>query len=333
MARIANPSLPMFAHNFAFDPTYGYDLAALQRIAPAPAPPGFADFWRDTFANAQAVPLDLQLKPASVAVPNHEVFEVGFNSLGGVRVRGWLTRPRRGPITRGLVISHGYGEREGPDPWLPVVGAAAIFPCARGLSLSRQPGLPVAVDEHVLHGITARETYVHRGCAADVWAAASALIAAVPATTGRLDYVGGSFGGGIGALALPWDDRFGRAALSVPSFGQHPLRLKMPCVGSGESVRRYARTHPEVVEVLAYFDASVAATYLHIPTFVVPACFDPAVPPPGQFAVANAIAGPKFVHVRKTGHFEWPGLADDDKAERDALVRFLRDQAIIQPAT
>lgn len=313
----------MFAHSYPFDPTYGCDLAALQRIGPAPEPTDFTAFWANTFAETMAAPLALEVKPSLTTLRDHDVFDVSFNSFGGVRIRAWLTKPKQGPITRGLVIGHGYGGREGPDNWLPAADAAAIFPCARGLSLSRMPGVPSTSDGHVLHGIESRETYIHRGCAADVWAAASALIAAVPESAARLDYVGASFGGGIGALALPWDDRFNRAFFSVPSFGQHPLRLQLPCVGSGESVRRYARTHPAVVEVLAYFDASVAATHLRIPTLIAPACFDPAVPPPGQFAVANAATGPKLVHVRDSGHLDYPGAIGEDLRERKALVAFL----------
>jgi cephalosporin-C deacetylase len=193
----------MFAHGFSFDPTHGCDLAALLRVGPAPEPPGFAAFWRDTFAQAQAVPLALEITPSARALKNFDVFDVRFASFEGVRIHGWLTKPKTGPISRGFVIGHGYGGREGPDPWLPARQAAAIFPCARGLSLSRMPGVPGVAAGHVLAGIGSRETYIHRGCAADVWAAASALLAAVPACAGRLDYLGGSFGGGIGALALP----------------------------------------------------------------------------------------------------------------------------------
>lgn len=318
----------MFSHTFPFDPTHGCDPDALQRIGPAPEPADFTQFWRETFAAARTVPLALELNPSHCTFEHFDVFDVSFVSLGGVRIQGWLTKPKSGRITAGLVVSHGYGGRDQPDDWLPVPSAAAIFPCARGLSLSRMSGVPDAADGHVLFGIESRESYIHRGCAADVWAAASALIAAVPETAAQLDYIGGSFGGGIGALALPWDGRFRRAVLSVPSFGQHPLRLQMPCIGSGEAVRRHALLHPEVMEVLPYFDASVAASHLNIPTLVVPACFDPAVPPPGQFAVANAIAGPKSVHVRAAGHFEHPGTSDENLAETEAVVRFLNNENI-----
>ncbi|GFJ88937.1 acetylxylan esterase [Phytohabitans rumicis] len=118
----------------------------------------------------------------------------------------------------------------------------------------------------------------------------------------RLDYNGGSFGGGIGALALPWDDRFTRAHLYVPSFGHHPLRLAAPSTGSGEAVRRLLAREPHLRPVLDYFDAAIAARRIHIPVYVSAARRDPAVLPDGQFAVYEALAGPKHLYVLSTGH-------------------------------
>ncbi|WP_220449098.1 acetylxylan esterase [Nonomuraea mesophila] len=70
---------------------------------------------------------------------------------------------------------------------------------------------------------------------------------------------------------------------------------------------RYAR-HPETAEVLRYFDAATAAARITIPVHVAAALFDPAVPPPGQFAVHNAPAGPRELHVPATGHHDHPGV-------------------------
>jgi len=62
--------------------------------------------------------------------------------------------------------------------------------------------------------------------------------------------------------------------------------MSSPCTGSGEAVRDYAATHPEVLDVLRDYDAATAATYIECPVVVLPALRDPAVIPPGQFAIA-----------------------------------------------
>ncbi|MEX0886564.1 MAG: acetylxylan esterase [Phycisphaeraceae bacterium] len=139
--------------------------------------------------------------------------------------------------------------------------------------------------------------------------------------------MGGSFGGGIGALALAWDRRFRAAALRVPSFGNHPLRVTLPCTGSGESVRQYIAAHRDgdVLGVLAYFDAASAARWLTTPTLCECALFDPAVPPPGQFAVHNELAGPRELVVRQAGHFDYAEQAADDAAFTERAAAWFED--------
>ena len=297
-------------HPFPFDPAYGYDEAKLLAVPAPPGPVDFADFWRRTHEETRAVPLALARRKIKSPLRDFEVEEVEFDSLGGVRIGGWLTTPRQGPIEHGIVIGHGYGGREVPAFER---GAAVLAPCARGFNRSARRDIPGDAPHHVLHGIEHRETYSHRGCVADLWSAATALLELHPEIAPRLHYSGVSFGGGLGAMALPWDNRFRKAFLEVPSFGNHPLRVQMPCIGSGEAVRSYHRYHPEVLEVLAYFDAATAARYLNLPVFASLALFDPAVPPPGQFAVYNGLAGPKKLFIRTCGHFECPEEARETR--------------------
>ncbi|NUQ01936.1 MAG: acetylxylan esterase, partial [Armatimonadetes bacterium] len=185
---------------------------------------------------------------------------------------------------------------------------------------SARPDLPAEAAGHVVHGIAARESYLHRYCVADLWSAGSALATLFPPLGGRYRYSGASFGGGIGAMALPWDPRLERAHLVVPSFGHHPLRLTMPCVGSGEAVRNHYAAHPEVAAVLAFHDAAIHATRTTIPVFCVAALFDPAVPPPGQFAVHNALAGEKELFVLSAGHFNYPRELSEGLEHRRRLA-------------
>lgn len=293
------------------DPTYGYRLPQLLELQPPPEPADFADFWRETWRQAMHVPLRITQRRSPLSTKEVTVYEVEFDTLDGYRTGGWVTVPNGKPVQRAMVVGHGYGGRGEPDVKLSDPAAAAIFPCARGFHRSAGRTIPADTARHVVHGIESRETYVHRGCVAEIWASASVILELYPEAAGNLQYAGGSFGGGIGALALPWDPRFKRAFLDVPSFGNHPLRLQMRCTGSGEAVRLYWMKHPRVAEVLQYFDSALSAKYIRIPTLVAAATSDPSVPPPGQFSVFNAIPGEKQLFTRESGHPNIP--ADDEK--------------------
>jgi cephalosporin-C deacetylase len=317
----------MLEHPFPFDPTYGYTLETLVRVGCPEAPVDFESFWRDTYAQTRAVPARPEMRKIESAFAAFEVYEVEYDSLAEpgsqpFRVGGWVTVPRDGDVRGALVVGHGYGGREGPGDVIPVAHAAAVWPCARGFHRSARPDLPDNSARHVIRGIDSRETYLHRFCVADLWQALTALHELVPASQAASYYAGGSFGGGIGALMLPWEPRLKRAFLDIPSFGNHPLRVTLPCVGSGEAVRLVYQKRPNILETLKYFDSATASTFTTIPTLVAAALFDPAVPPPGQFAVYNALAGPKELFVRDVAHFAWHGEAEEGKRLFDAQVQF-----------
>jgi cephalosporin-C deacetylase len=311
----------MFAHDFPFDPTYGYDLRQLLTVGAPAAPDDFAEFWRGMYARTRDISPRATKRQLPAEREGRVTFEVEFDSLDGFRVGGWLTLPVDGDVRTGLVAGHGYAGRDEPDYGFQYRHTAAIFPCGRGFNRSARPELPGSAAFHVIHGIASRQTYLHGKCVADFWAAVSALKELVPGDY-PIDYAGGSFGGGLGAMALPWEPRFRRAFLEVPSFGNHPLRLTTQCTGSGEAVRQYYQRRPEVVDVLKYFDAATAATFTTIPTLVSAAPFDPAVPPPGQFAVYNSLAGTKNLFVREAGHFTYPNEAKDNLTVQEEIEKW-----------
>ena len=291
-------------HLHPFDPTYGYGIEQLLAVPSPEGPADFCHFWEETYAEVRRVDLALTHREVKSPSSYFRLFEVEFNSLGGVRIGAWVTIPTEGKITCGKVMGHGYGTSVAPEFTPTPYSAASIFFCARGLGRSEQSPIPNMTPLHVVHGIESRETYVWRGCVADVWCAASALLELYPEVEGNLFYHGASFGGGLGALALPWDSRFQRAFLGVPTFGNHPLRLDLPCSGSGNALTERYRVDPAILDVLVYFDAATAARFIKIPVLLDLALFDPGVPPPGQFAVGNAIPGEKEVFIRVNAHSE-----------------------------
>ena len=302
-----------------------YPLSALLVPPSAPAEPhDFDEFWRGTFREFGTGPVEWAPVGEEQPTTTHRVTALRFDSAAGEPAVAWTMLPHDpDAVRRGLVVGHGYGGRTGPDLDRVPADTAAIFPCAPGIGPGVTSRFPANPDEHVLAGIAHRETYAHRFSAADIWRAATVLLDVAPAAAGALDYSGSSFGGGIGAIALAWDARFRRASLNVPSFGDHDARLSRRCTGSGEAVRRHLRNHPEHRRVLGSFDAAAAARRLRLPVHVSAAVLDPAVDPRGQFAVYHALAGPRRLTVRASGHLGGPLGEQSDRLAMQADTDFL----------
>ncbi len=313
-------------HPFDFDPTYGMQLEQLLAITPPEAPPGFDDFWRKRYRRALAVDPKPVLRQSKASHPRWHVLDIAYTSTGTFEIRGWLLLPRKGQVRRGLVVGHGYGGRDLPDFDLPVEETALLFPCFRGLSRSARP--PISSDPawHVLHNIDKPDDYIIGGCVDDLWIAVSTLVTLYPWLEGHVGYSGISFGGGIGALAIPFDKRIDRGHLVVPTFGHRPLWLTLPTIGSAQSVQTYWKTHANVLDTLRLFDAASAASRIKVPMLVAPALFDPAVAPPCQFAVANALLQSKFneTFILDAGHFDYPDGAAQNAVLCDKVRRFFK---------
>lgn len=289
-----------------FDPTYGYTLGQLLAIEPPPQPDNFAAFWRSRYRRAMQVEPQPVLSPSDLQHDDYVCQQLGYRSTDGISIGGWLLTPKHGVIKRGVVIGHGYGGRDTPDFDLPIADAALLFPCFRGLSRSRCWPISDNPSFHVLHDIDKRDHYILGGCVDDLWVAVTVLLQMFPQVAGHVAYLGISFGGGIGALALAWEQRVQRAHFNVPTFGHHPLRLQLPTRGSAAAVQQYYLQHRHVLDILSYYDAASAAQDIPIPLHVAAALADPVVAPPGQFAIYNAVPGEKKLFVFDMGHAEFP---------------------------
>jgi cephalosporin-C deacetylase len=167
----------------------------------------------------------------------------------------------------------------------------------------------------VLHNINQADRYILGGCVDDVWLGVSALLQLFPHLAGHLGYLGISFSGGIGALALAWEQRIARGHFNMPTFGHHPLRLRLPTLGSTRSLQNFYKTHKKpTLNVLRYYDAALAAKRIVMPIHCACALFDPYVAPPAQFAIYNALAGTKELFVLLEGHHEYPEQQQQQQA-------------------
>lgn len=313
-------------HSFDFDPTYGMDLAQLEAIAPPEAPDGFDVFWQERYRRALAVDPAPKLDRNPLRHPRWQVFNIAYRSTDNFPIGGWLLLPKAGEIRRGLVVGHGYGGRDAPGFDIPVEETAVLFLCFRGMSRSARPPISAEAVWHVLHDIDKPERYIIGGCVEDLWIAVSTLELLYPRITGRIGYSGVSFGGGIGGLAIPWDHRIDRGHLSLPTFGHQELRLTLPSIGSAASVQSYQAQHGNALPTLRLHDSAVAARRITVPMLMSVALFDPAVAPPCQFAVANALAPAKYNEkfILDAGHFSYPEQASQEGDLRDRVGQFFK---------
>lgn len=296
-------------HNYTFDPTNGMNESELLAIPGAVGPKGFKEFWEENYRITMAAELRYKIETEVWSpVPEEKVYRVRVINHDDVEFVMWISRPENSG--GGLIIGQGYG-----NPAVPMsakFGLTTGYACVRGLGAAQCKDISWQPSKHVLYGIESKETYILRGVIADQWMAARVMLDMFPDCASNLNYMGGSMGGGMGALLLPWDKRFRAAFLNVPTFGSE-IRFEYQSTGSGEACRQYIIEHPEARKVLEWFDASAAARYIRIPVCCTPALFDPCVAPAGQFSVVNAIPEQyKTVYIRETGHFA--------ATEKDAAV-------------
>lgn len=309
----------------ASDPAQPFALEDLLAVTPPPAPADFDVFWRERYALALQLHPRPRLKHTGEAHAGYEVYDLRYISTGNWLIRGWVLVPQRHPVTRAIIFGHGYGGCDGPDYRLSVEGAALFFPCFRGLARSQHAPVSSNPLYHVLHDIDKPQQYIIGGCVEDLWLAVSSTLLLFPAANGHIGYAGISFGGGIGALALPWDNRIQRAHFNVPTFGHQPLRLQLPTRGSAAAVQAYGRQHGNPLATLQYYDAATAARFTQQPVHIAAALCDPMVTPPGQFAIYNALSGNGRLFVLDAGHMAYPRQAEQEAMLLTELQDFFAD--------
>ena len=289
--------------NDSFDPTFGYTLDDLLNVQAPPPPDDFDDFWRETYRLATARTPDYRVeREVWSPTPDVKILQLQFTSHDGFDIGMWIARPEQS--TGGLVIGHGYGNPATP-PTAESPGPTVAMPCIRGLGISQCAKIPWECGRHAGYGIHSRDTYVIRGAVTDIWEATSVLADLFPDTASNLNYTGGSLGGGLGAILLPWDARFRAAEINVPTLaGPMQFDFAPPAgEGPGATRRNAALSDPACWKALSYFDGASAARRLRIPVLMTPALSDRSNPPPAQFAIANAIpADFRILRIREVGH-------------------------------
>ena len=282
--------------------TSGFPKEQLLQIEGDTPVPDFQTFWQAQYAAARAWKCSCKVEGELWSPdPDCRIFRIRFTSIDGFSIGMWLARPRES--TGGKLLAHGYGNPQIP-PVASSPGRTIVMPCVPGLALSQCKEIPWKSGDHARFGADSPEHYVITDGVRNLWIALTILIDMFPDTADNILCSGGSLGGGMGALAIPWDERIHYGNLNVPTLGG---RIMLDYPGNpdtpGESRRRMALAGPEGMRIIDLCNASAAARFIRVPTVVTPALRDAVVPPPGQFAVANSIPEPyRILRIREVGH-------------------------------
>jgi len=268
-------------------------------------PADFDAFWAEIMAEVGAIPLHPTMELVSLrSTPEVETFEIGYDSLDGVRIAGWYCRPVESvtaPPYPGLLIMPGYvSEPTLPKAWAKK-GYAAVGVAPRGKLRSNSqfnPGYPGLL----IHDIVDPHTYAYRGFYVDAARAVDFLLDRPEVDATRIGVQGGSQGGSLtvttaalradviacGAAGAPYLCGFMDSASFTHSYPY-------------EEMNEYLRLHPEhgdaMRETVAYFDGLNFASQITCPMLISIGLADDVCPPETGYNLYDALAGPKEIHA------------------------------------
>jgi cephalosporin-C deacetylase len=273
------------------------------------APPDLADFWKQTLADAAAVPVDAVFEPVDAGLTTVEVFDVTFTGFGGQRVRGWLRLPRgrSGPLPC-IVQYIGYGGGRGlahENLLWSAAGYAHLVMDTRGQGSESTIGdtgdeaySGPAHPGFMTRGILDPAAYYYRRLYVDAVRAVDAA-RAHDAVDGRVAVIGGSQGGGLALAVAALRDDLSAAVPDVPFLCDFPRGMQIADRGPYRELATFAKVHrgdlAQVLRTLSYFDNVNLAPTATAPALFSVALQDAICPASTVYAAYNAYAGDKEI--------------------------------------
>jgi cephalosporin-C deacetylase len=268
-------------------------------------PPDFDDFWNGLLAEAAETPLNPSMEHIPMrSTEEVDVFEIGYDSIDGVRIAGWYCVPKESylpPPYPGLLIVPGYvSEPTLPKSWAKQ-GYAAIGVAPRGKLRSNSqfnPGYPGLL----VHNMVDRNTYSYRGFYIDACRAVDFALSRPEIDHSRIGVHGSSQGGALtittaalradvitcGAAGAPYLCGFMESAALTHSYPYEEIN---------EYLRLYPEREQQVRETLEYFDGNNFAPMIKAPMLVYIGLEDDVCPPETGYAVYNAMNCEKTLHA------------------------------------
>lgn len=224
----------------------------------------FDAFWCRNKAESAKVDLNATFERVEDSLPMANVYDVAFDGVDGVRVRGWFLSPKdqSGPLPT-VVQFIGYtGGRDYPHALAPHVlnGFCAFIMDSRGQGGATGQTLTTshgAQKGFITHGILDKEEYYYRNFYLDTIRAVEAVAGRDEVDETRIAAIGGSQGGALTIACAALSERVTVMAPDVPWLS-HFRRSVDIAVGPYEEITDFMKKHPEHIEqafeTLSYFD-------------------------------------------------------------------------------
>ncbi len=270
-------------------------------------PDDFAEFWTAILHTSRELPLHVVERPSELrSTPEVEVREVTYESLDGVKVFCWYSRPRERSEPLPLVIHYpGYISEPPIGKEWAQQGYALLSVAPRGKlrsSDSINPGYPGLM----IHGIESPATYVYRGFYADALRAIDFALARPEIDPARIGVMGSSQGGGLTLMVAGMRPEVTCASAGAPYLTGILSALTLTHSSPYEEINEYLRCFPQrrtqVATTLAYFDCLFFASRVHCPMIMNLGMQDDVCPPPTGLAAFDLVPSPDKKLYRYEGH-------------------------------
>lgn len=231
---------------------------------PQTKPADFDAFWDGLCAKSAQMPLNAHFAPVSDCLPQANVYDVAFDGVDGVRVRGWFLTPKNVSKPLPAIVQFiGYsGGRDYPHLLAPHVlnGFCAFIMDSRGQGGNTGQVLTTSHGGQrgfITHGILSRDEYYFKNFYLDTVRAVEVVRAREEVDGARIATIGGSQGGALTIACAALSPNVKVMAPDVPWLSHFRRSIDL-AVGPYEEITDFMRRFPERIEdafaTLAYFD-------------------------------------------------------------------------------
>lgn len=275
------------------------DLEAIQKFrSSVKRPADFDRFWEATISATNKVPLKAEFN--HVPMRSNEavdVFDVRYDSYGGLRIAAWYCAPRgKGPFP-GMLMVPGYVSEPMLPKSLAAQGYAVLSAAPRGKLRSNgqfNPGYPGLL----MHKITERDDYGYRGFYMDALRAFDVLLSRPEVDPTRVGVQGGSQGGALTLLVASLrPGKVAAASAGAPylcsTMDAATLTHSYPYQEINDYLRLQPDDEPKLRATWDYYDIHNFVDRIRCPIIVNVGLNDDVCPPATGYALFREIGGGK----------------------------------------